>query len=149
MASNKWKAVLAGFGVVTSAFTSSLFALATVSVHAYEVVPAGGPNEYLKWGASKIAGTPGGVVTWGFLEPGTPGSVYCGIYCEGKSQSTLPNFYADPRNSNATTALALVSLRAVFSLHSTRGRRWPISSFNTLASTVHRSRSMIRRPSRQ
>lgn len=64
-------------------------------------------------GASKVAGTPGGVVTWGFLDAGSPGSAYCGIFCEGKSLSALPNFYADPRNNSTTTPLALVSLQAV------------------------------------
>jgi hypothetical protein len=95
------------------AVASSLLVLAITRASAYEVVPRGGPNEYLKWGASKAAGTPGGVVTWGFLEAGTPGSAYCSIYCEGLSSSVLPNFYADPRNSNTTSPLALVSLRDV------------------------------------
>ncbi|HTT09747.1 MAG TPA: matrixin family metalloprotease [Burkholderiaceae bacterium] len=96
---------------MASALASALLAIAVAD--AYEVVPAGGPNEYLKWGASKVAGTPGGVVTWGFLDAGTPGSLYCGIFCEDKSLSTLPNFYPDPRNSNTTTPLTLLSLRAV------------------------------------
>jgi len=84
------------------------------SASAYEVVQQGRPAEYLKWGPSKIAGTPGGVVTWGFLAEGTPGSTYCSIYCRGQSSALLPNFYADPRNSNLTTAKALVTLRDTF-----------------------------------
>jgi len=81
---------------------------------AYEVVRKGGPNEYSKWGTSKQAGTSGGVVTWGFVAEGTPGSSYCGIYCQGGSSSSLPNFYPNPSSSNATTPLALASLKDVF-----------------------------------
>jgi hypothetical protein len=95
------------------AVASSLLVLAITRASAYEVVPRGGLNEHLKWGASNAAGTPGGVVTWGFLDAGTPGSAYCGIYCEGLSSSVLPNFYADPRKSNTTSPLALVSLQDV------------------------------------
>jgi hypothetical protein len=70
------------------------------------------PNEYLKWGASHVAGTPGGVVTWGFLAAGTPGSRACGNYCVGNSVDTLPNFYATPERDNRTTPTTLLSLRA-------------------------------------
>ena len=100
-------------GPVAFAFAASLLVLATTRASAYEVVPKGGPNEYLKWGASKAAGTPGGAVTWSFLDAGTPGSSYCDVYCEGKSLSALPNFYPDPRNSNTTTPLMLVSVKDV------------------------------------
>jgi hypothetical protein len=82
-------------------------------VSAYEVIPTGRPNEYRKWGPSNLAGTCGGVVTWGFLAAGTPGSRYCGIFCEGRSSDSLPNFYTNPETSNTASAVTLVSLQPV------------------------------------
>jgi hypothetical protein len=80
------------------------------AAHAYVVIPEGG-NNYNKWGASLAAGTPGGVVTWGFMAAGTPGGAYCGDACPGSSVLGLPNFYADPANSNATSTLSLLDLQ--------------------------------------
>ena len=81
------------------------------AAQAYVVIPEGG-NNYNKWGASLAAGTPGGVVTWGFMAAGTPGSAYCADNCPGNSVLSLPNFYADPSHSNATSTLSLLSLQS-------------------------------------
>jgi hypothetical protein len=81
------------------------------SAQAYVVIPEGG-NSYNKWGASLSAGTPGGVVTWGFMAAGTAGSAYCGDACPGSSVLGLPNFYADPANGNTTSVLSLLDLQA-------------------------------------
>ena len=81
---------------------------------AFSVVPVGAPGEYLKWGASRLAGTPGGVVTWGFVAPGTEAGDFCAPYCQGRSLAALPNFYASPQRGNDTTAVTLASLRPVF-----------------------------------
>jgi hypothetical protein len=83
------------------------------AAHAYVVIPEGG-NNYNKWGASLAAGTPGGVVTWGFMAAGTPGGAYCGDACPGSSVLGLPNFYADPANSNTTSTLSLLDLQTTF-----------------------------------
>lgn len=80
------------------------------AARAYAVISEGG-NDYNKWGASMAAGTAGGVVTWGFMAEGTPGSAYCGIACPGSSTLSLPNFYADPANSNSTSAVSLLDLQ--------------------------------------
>jgi len=77
---------------------------------AYEVVSAGKPNEYLKWGASHSAGTSGGLVTWGFLAAGTPGDRFCSIYCAGRSVAALPHFYRHPEINDLTSEVSLVSL---------------------------------------
>jgi hypothetical protein len=82
------------------------------AAQAYAVIPVGGGN-YNKWGASLAAGTAGGVVTWGFMAAGTPGSAYCGDACPGSSGLDLPNFYANPAGSNATSPLSLLSLQSV------------------------------------
>ena len=81
------------------------------ATQAYTVIPQGGGN-YSKWPSAGAAGTPGGLVTWGFIAAGTPGSVYCGAACPGSSTLTLPNFYADPANNNTTTPLSLLNLQA-------------------------------------
>lgn len=81
------------------------------AAQAYVVIPQGGGN-FNKWGASPAAGTPGGVVTWGFMAAGTPGSAYCGDACPGNSVLGLPNFYADPANSNTTSTISLLDLQA-------------------------------------
>ena len=81
------------------------------AAQAFVVIPIGGSN-YNKWGPSNTAGTPGGVVTWGFIATGTPGSAYCGSDCPGSSTLTLPNFYATPAINNTTTALSLLTLQA-------------------------------------
>ena len=95
--------------------TARLLALALLAcagaAQAYTVIPQGGGN-YNKWPTASAAGTPGGVVSWGFIAAGTPGSVYCGDACPGSSTLTLPNFYADPANSNTTTPLSLLDLQA-------------------------------------
>ena len=62
-------------------------------------------------GCVEGGGTGGGVVTWGFLAAGTPGSDYRAIYCVGKSLDTLRNFYASPRVGNETVARTLPSLQ--------------------------------------
>jgi hypothetical protein len=80
---------------------------------AYVVNPIGG-GDYLKWGPSNTAGTPGGVVTWGFMAAGTPGSSYCGDACTGVSTLTLPNFYATPGSNNTVSSVSLLSLQSVF-----------------------------------
>jgi hypothetical protein len=100
-------------GTLFCAVLSALLVAATAQVSAFEVVPTGKPNEFVKWGVSKMAGSGGGVVTWGFLAAGTPGSSYCGVYCEGKSFESLPNFYPNPESNNTTSAVALVSLQQV------------------------------------
>ena len=90
----------------------ALALLACVSAaQAFVVIPQGGGN-YNKWGATSAAGTPGGVVTWGFIAAGTPGSAYCGDACPGTSSLSLPNFYADPAHSNSTTPLDLLTLQS-------------------------------------
>jgi len=81
---------------------------------AYEVVPAQRRGEYLKWGASRQAGTAGGEVTWGFVAAGTPGSEYCGDLCPGPSLGELPNFYPEPERSNLARSLGLEQLQPVF-----------------------------------
>lgn len=78
---------------------------------AYEVIPMVAPGEYLKWGASKQAGTPGGVVTWGFMAPGTPGSAYCAEYCPGSSLGALRHVYVVPQVSSLNLPLPLERLR--------------------------------------
>ena len=95
--------------------TTSLLALALLAcagvAQAYTVIPQGGGN-YNKWPTAGAAGTPAGVVSWGFIAAGTPGSAFCGAACPGSSTLSLPNFYADPANSNATTSLSLLALQA-------------------------------------
>lgn len=81
---------------------------------AFVVAPTGRPGEYLKWGDSLAAGTPGGVVTWGFVAAGTPGSAACGPYCPGASLGELANFYPTPRLDHHQAPLALEDLRADF-----------------------------------
>ncbi len=91
---------------------AGLLALACAgAAQAYTVIPQGGGN-YNKWPTAGAAGTPGGVVSWGFIAAGTPGSAYCGDACPGSSTLTLPNFYADPANNNTTSPLSLLSLQA-------------------------------------
>lgn len=97
-------------GVLVAA---SLVGLAHVAI-AYEVVPAQRPGEYLKWGDSQQPGTAGGEVTWGFVSAGTPGSVYCGVFCPGESLGELPNFYPDPRRGNMAQPLNIERLQPVF-----------------------------------
>ncbi len=70
------------------------------------------PSEHLKWGPSHVAGTPGGVVTWGFVAADRPGSSASCSYCLGDSVDVLPNFYATPERGNRTTPTTLLSLRA-------------------------------------
>ena len=96
-------------GMVGAAWLVSL--LCAASAQAFVVNPVGG-GDYTKWGASNAAGTPGGVVTWGFMAAGTPGSAYCGTSCPGTSSLTLPNFYATPASNNTTTPLNVLSLQA-------------------------------------
>ncbi len=81
---------------------------------AYEVVAAQRDGEYLKWGASRRAGTGGGEVTWGFVAAGTPGGDHCGVFCPGASLGELPNFYADPRRGNTPQPLRIEHLQPVF-----------------------------------
>ena len=81
------------------------------AAQAFVVIPEGG-DTYNKWGPSAVAGTPGGVVTWGFMAAGTPGSAYCGTACPGSSTLSLPIFYADPANSNNTSSKNLLDLQA-------------------------------------
>jgi hypothetical protein len=78
------------------------------------VTPGLQPGEWLKWGASGLAGTPGGEVTWGFVAEGTPGSDYCGHYCRGTSLAALPNFYPNPDRDNGTAPMTLSGLQPVF-----------------------------------
>lgn len=97
-----------------AALAASAAAAMALSVRAYEVVPTGRPGEYLKWGASHLAGTSGGEVTWGLVAAGTPGSDYCGSYCPGDSLDALPNFYPSPQAHNEVEAKPLEGLRPVF-----------------------------------
>ena len=76
-----------------AAYTAALCALVlTTPAFSYAVNPTGTPGDYSKWGLSNTAGTAGGVVTWGFMAAGTPGSSFCGDACPGTSTLTLPNF---------------------------------------------------------
>jgi Matrixin len=93
---------------------SALIAFAIAPCNAYEVVPAHVPNEYLKWGPSHVAGTPGDVVTWGFVAAGTPGSAACATYCPGESSDSLPHFYPAPEHSNFSAAITLLDLQPAF-----------------------------------
>jgi hypothetical protein len=88
--------------------------LEAAPVRSFEVVSAGPPGEYLKWGASKRAGTSGGEVTWGFVAAGTPGTDYCDPYCRGESLGALPHFYPSPRQDNHTAALPIDQLQPIF-----------------------------------
>jgi hypothetical protein len=81
------------------------------AAQAYVVSPQGG-SDYNKWGASLVAGTPGGVVTWGFIAAGTPGSAYCSDACPGNSVLDLPNFYANPASNNTTSTISLLDLQS-------------------------------------
>ena len=78
---------------------------------AFEVALSGNPGEYLKWGTSKKAGTSGGVVTWGIVCAGTPGSSYCGNFCVGASSDTLPHFYVAPEVNNESRHIAIADLQ--------------------------------------
>jgi hypothetical protein len=80
---------------------------------AFVVNPVGG-GDYTKWGPSNAAGTPGGIVTWGFMAAGTPGSSYCGDACTGNSTLSLPNFYATPGSNNTTSSISLLTLQPLF-----------------------------------
>ena len=95
----RWSAALAALVLSTTAFS-------------YQVFSTGQTNEYNKWGLSNVAGTPGGVVTWGFMAVGTPGSAYCGDACPGTSTLSLPNFFADPANSNTPSTLSLPAVQS-------------------------------------
>lgn len=92
------------------------FALCTASPRtcAYSLAPTGTDGEYLKWGPSQTAGTPGGVVTWGLVAPGTAGSESCLPYCAGASAGYLPNYYPTPATSDVPAPLSLLSLQKVF-----------------------------------
>lgn len=48
----------------------------------------GNETLYLKWGDNH-AGTPGGIVYWSFVPPGTAGSAYCGDACPGVSAASI------------------------------------------------------------
>lgn len=67
-----------------------------------------------KWGASTRAGISGGVVTWGFVAAGTPGSPRCGKLCPERSVGALPNFHPDPGSSNERMPVALERLQPIF-----------------------------------
>lgn len=88
-----------------------LLAALASTAGAYEVIPEGG-GTYNKWGATELAGTPGGLVTWGFMAAGTPGSAYCGDACPGTSSLALPDFFASPATSNTPTSISLTSLQS-------------------------------------
>ncbi|TXC65728.1 hypothetical protein FSC37_05730 [Piscinibacter aquaticus] len=77
-------------------------------------MPAASPGQYLKWGASKRAGTSGGVVTWGFVAEGTPGTEYCEPYCQGESLGQLPHFFPSPQRDNRTVPMPIEQLQPVF-----------------------------------
>lgn len=94
----------------TAAAAAALF-IAAAPAGAYEVNPVG--SDFKKWGPSNAGGTPGGIVSWGFMAAGTLGSAYCGNACPGSSTLTLPNFYADPANSNTTTPTSLFDLQGL------------------------------------
>jgi hypothetical protein len=96
-------------------------ATACVPLHAFEVVPTDlspppvdDHAPVLKWGPSAIAGTTGGVVTWGFVSEGTPGGRGCGWYCDGDSIGALPHFYPAPGCHNETRSLPLALLQPIF-----------------------------------
>ena len=101
---------------LSSAACVVIAALCGTQASAYTLAPTGLPNQYAKWGSSNVAGTPGGVVTWGFVAAGTPGSSFCGDACPGSSVDALPNFYATPAVNNITTPLSISSstLQSVF-----------------------------------
>lgn len=87
---------------------------AALRAEAFVVAPASRAGEYLKWGRSLVAGTPGGVVTWGFAAAGTPGSAACEPYCAGTSLGELANFYPMPARHNRTEPLPLAELHGAF-----------------------------------
>jgi hypothetical protein len=93
--------------------TAAVLGLPAERTGAFEVVSTGTPNEYLKWGSTHQAGSSGGVVTWGLVSVGTPGSSYCSIFCVGESTDVLPNFYATPDINNTTTPVTLAALEPV------------------------------------
>ena len=94
------------------ALAAALLMALAAPASAFAVYPTG-TGGYSKWGVSNIAGTPGGIVTWGFMAAGTPGSAYCGDACTGTSTLTLPNYYANPASSNTTTPISLLDLQPV------------------------------------
>lgn len=100
------------------ALVAALVALAALlearPVRSFEVVATASPGEYLKWGASRRAGTSGGEVTWGFAAAGTPGTDHCAPYCAGDSLDALPHFYPSPRRDNLTVAMPLAQLQPIF-----------------------------------
>ena len=64
----------------------------------------------LKWG-SNVNGTPGGIVTWGFIPSGTQGDPsYCGAACAGQSLSSI-NIENFPNGGYTLTALTDLSSR--------------------------------------
>lgn len=101
-------------GRCTSACLAVALLLTAAHAHAFVVAPAGRPGEYLKWGGSLAAGTPGGEVTWGFVAAGTPGSAACGPYCRGASLGELANYYPTPELDNHTLPAALTDPQAAF-----------------------------------
>lgn len=98
-------------------FVAALGVLLSASggpARAFVVVALETPGEYLKWGPSHVAGTPGGVVTWGFLAAGTPGGGACGHYCAQPSVDALPNFYPAPERHNRAAPATLHRLQPAF-----------------------------------
>lgn len=65
-----------------------LLALVCDTAFAFAVYPIGG-GQYEKWGASNDPGTPGGVVTWGFMPVGTQSSSYCNPPCTGTNTGAI------------------------------------------------------------
>lgn len=65
-----------------------LLAIVTGPSHAFTTF-SDGNGGVLKWGGDNTPGTPGGVVTWGFIPEGTQGDAYCGSACPGVAQSSL------------------------------------------------------------
>lgn len=78
---------------------------------AFEVVAAGGPGEFIKWGRSKEAGTSGGTVTWGFVAAGTRGSDSCANFCSGESLDGLAHYHPDPERDNSVRPVTLGELQ--------------------------------------
>lgn len=73
--------------LIAKAFGLSL-TMVTVPSHAFSTFSYGSGG-VLKWGGDNTPGTPGAVVTWGFIPEGTQGDVYCGSACPGVAQSSI------------------------------------------------------------
>ena len=75
---------------------------------AFSVFPIDASSS-LKWGSNQN-GTPGGLVTWGFIPAGTAGDIYCGSACPGQALTSL-NIENSPNGGYTLTALTSLTSR--------------------------------------